>query len=86
MATPVREISVQTEESSPQLLYIASRLTSEDIALYKSTLSKDPKVPDVLLEGDDDKRVAEPNLTASSSGIEASTSSSCNSDRCHAIG
>ncbi|XP_071164263.1 putative leucine-rich repeat-containing protein DDB_G0290503 isoform X2 [Mytilus edulis] len=49
----VREISVQTEETSPNLLYIASRLSTDDMGLYQSILSKDPVLPEVLMDGDD---------------------------------
>ncbi|CAG2186092.1 unnamed protein product [Mytilus edulis] len=51
--TSVREISVQTEEISPNLLYIASRLSTDDMGLYQSILSKDPVLPEVLMDGDD---------------------------------
>lgn len=51
--TSVREISVQTEETSPNLLYIASRLSTDDMGLYQSILSKDPVLPEVLMDGDD---------------------------------
>ncbi|CAC5368098.1 unnamed protein product [Mytilus coruscus] len=60
--TPVREISVQTEETSPHLLYIASRLSTDDMGLYQSILSKDPILPQVLMDGDD---IQEEKMTSS---------------------